>query len=264
MQDATVGARYLDRDDVPSAIRPADPSPTSAEGIFYVEHRDRRRWVSDLAFPPSYTAKAAARLRNLGDSLHPDHSGSRVAQPNRVFFSAALRAAVSALARWIDDSRDGIRPGSPEELLVDALASDDADSVTEMVQALAWFHVTEAASSAAAIDVELMLDGAFRALGWSDGPSRDADFIVRTLQMSAVVEPPEQRLDAFFIAMCELIGRPEDEIDRWLIEGVHDGLMAVVLSEWGEFETRLGEVGLMVEDESIRRMRLVGLSWVTR
>ena len=39
--------------------------------------------------------------------------------------------------------------------------------------------------------------------------------------------------------------------------------MAAVLDEWGEFETFLGELGLMVEDASVRRSRLVDLSWVT-
>ena len=189
--------------------------------------------------------------------------GQRVPECDRLFYGEALRAAAFVLMRWLEDSdQDDMLPGSLRSALVEACSTDDTETVVEVVEALAWYHVTEAASYAAAIDEERLLDSAFPALGWTREPTQEEEFIVRTILQSALVEDPEHRWGSFFVAMCELTNVPDEDIDRWLLEGVHDDLMTTVLDMWDQFEDRLSRAGLMEEGKSTSGMRLVGLSWI--
>ena len=189
--------------------------------------------------------------------------GQRVPESDRLFYGEALRAAAFVLMRWLEDSdQDDMLPGSLRSALVEAWSTDDTETVVEVVEALAWYHVTEAASYAAAIDEERLLNSAFPALGWTREPTQEEEFIVRTILQSALVEDPERRWGSFFVAMCELTTVPDEDIDRWLLEGVHDDLMTTVLDMWDQFEDRLSRAGLMEESESTSGMRLVGLSWI--
>lgn len=93
---------------------------------------------------------------------------------------------------------------------------DETETVVEVVQALASFHVAEAASGAGALDQEALRRSAFPALGWAREPSAAEDLLVRTLVPSALLEEPHVRSASSFVAMCEFLRRSDEDIDRWL------------------------------------------------
>ena len=205
----------------------------------------------------------ADRTRDLGEALLNRGPGQRVPESDRLFYGEALRGAAFVIARWLESpEQDDLLPGSLRGALAEAFSTDDTETVVEVVEALAWYHLTEAASYAAAIDEKRLLDSAFPALGWTREPTQEEEFIVRTILQSALVEDPELRWGSFFVAMCELTNVPDEDIDRWILEGVHDDLMMTVLDMWDEFEGRLIRAGMMEDGESTRGMRLVGLSWI--
>lgn len=124
---------------------------------------------------------------------------------DRLFHAEAVRAAAFAIEWWLANSDPGdMLPDSLEGTLADAVG--DTHTVIELVEALARYHVTEAASCAPAVDQERLLDGAFPALGWAREPTEDEQFVVHTLLRAALVEEPEDRWGSFFAAMCELTG----------------------------------------------------------
>jgi hypothetical protein len=222
--------------------------------------RNGRPIERGLASPPGLVPDCADRLRDVGQVLLRRESGKR--PQDLLFYGEALRAAAFALARWLEESDPGdVSPGDLRRALADAVSIDDTETVVEIVAALAWFHVAEAASYATAIDRERLLGGAFPALGWTREPPGEEDFLVRTILQHALVEDPERRWGSFFVAMCQLTQVPEEDIDRWLLKGASDELMVAVLDSWDQFEDRLRRVGLLEPCESTGEIRLVGVSW---
>ena len=168
---------------------------------------------ANSAFPPGRIWQCADRLRDIGQAGLIRDRGQRVPESDRLFYGEALRAAAFVLVRWLEESdQDDMLPGSLRSALVEACSTDDTETVVEVVEALAWYHVTEAASYAAAIDEERLLDGAFPALGWTREPTQEEEFIVRTVLQSALVEDPEHRWGSFFVAMCELTNVPDERV----------------------------------------------------
>jgi hypothetical protein len=177
----------------------------------------------------------AARLCEIGQAkaaLALDGSGEPL---NRLVYAQSLLSAGLALSRWMEATRvSGRSDEGLSGVLVDAVRRDGREAVVEWIEALAWFGICQAARSMAAADRERLVADAFPALGWVREPTRDEENIVSTLVQSALLEEPEVRWGPFFVAVCELTGNADQDIDDWMLLGNHVGLLEAVRVTWDE------------------------------